>query len=260
MTNLPKSYIKVLRDLTTHWGTYPPSITLEPGAVGRVVDGVFIKEGHISQFAGFDATKHAVNETLNDDTESRWATSSVKIEMIEAEGKVSAIPTTLRMKVQFGRASEALLVFMGASIRAFTNLEAVKELMRSLRQNGAWDPELCIVTQVFAVKSALIFFSTDKGQNAEVEASGTFALPFDPFAVLQASVNTRLAAFSKSTQFAGFFTALPSGGTPLFMAIAFNQAWWSFDKDKIKYLKGNGEFVEPPLGEPESKQELPVSH
>jgi hypothetical protein len=253
MNNLPKSYVNVVRDITGHWGTYPPSIKLEPGMVGRAVNGVFVEEGNLSQFAGFDPTIHAVNEKANDDTESRWATSSVRIEMLGAKSKVSAIPTRLRMKVQFGRASEALIVCKGAKFESFANLEAVKELMRTLRENDEWDRELCVVTHVFAVKSALIFFSTDKGQSAEVEASGAFTLAFEPLAVLQASANASLVASSKSEQFAGFFTALPSGGTPLFMAIRFNHAWWSLSKDTLGYLKGSGEFEEPPFGECESK-------
>jgi hypothetical protein len=66
------------------------------------------------------------------------------------------------------------------------DLLPVKTLLRELRESNAWDPDLCLITEVLVVKSAWICFATDRDQVAEIKGSASLPLATEPDAALEA--------------------------------------------------------------------------
>jgi hypothetical protein len=153
--------------------------------------------------------------------------------------------------MQFGEANEAAIICNANSYRSFQNLRAVKDLMHQLLDQGRWDLDQCIVTEVLATKTAWICFSTGKDQTAELHASAPVIPGADPLGVLNALAgNANLIASSKNSEAAGYSTTLPSGGTPLFRALQFRRTPWHPIHLAPEYLKGSDyAFEEPSFGE-----------
>ena len=107
MVNLPKSYIRVARDITGYWGTYPPSLELKPAVIGRVLDGMFVKEGLLSQFPGYNPKTHADQEEPERNSVSLWNTRHVSMNVFGVDGSAPAGNASAGIRMQFGAANEA---------------------------------------------------------------------------------------------------------------------------------------------------------
>ena len=252
MTTLPIAYMRVVRETTGFFGTYTPDLSLAPGVIGRLVDGVFVKEGRLDQCKGFDAAKHAVERQPKSDSDSRWTSKRVTVTQLAAGVSVPGASTAARFQIKFGAANETAIFCHGTSHHHFANLAAVKALMGKLLEKDQWDKDQCLITEVLETTSARIFFASGKNQMAEFTADAPVSLPAATLDALQAILpKATLTVQSNNTQFAGYFAELPSGSTPLFMAIRFTPKGWLVGrKDKIDYLKGPDDaFEEPPFGE-----------
>jgi CHAT domain-containing protein len=249
MAMLPVEYMKVVRNLTGYWGTYLPSKRVAPGMIGKVVDGTFIQEGHIQKMPGYEPEAHGTDSDPNQDDETRWITAGVKIALVSGRAKAGGIPISMRMKLQFTNANEAVVVCRQSSQTYFESLAAIKALLRNLKEKNQWDRESCLVTHVFEVDSALVLFSTAGNQSAELEAAASLPELPEPLTALQATKVSLVASVGKS-QFGGFYAELPKGATPLFQAIRFNQSrWWQSAPSEFGFLRGDPvEFEEPPFG------------
>jgi hypothetical protein len=248
---LPKAYMRVAREITGYWGTYLPSLQLEPGVMGRVVEGIFVKEGHLSQLPGFDPALHAVTEEAQRDPVSLWNTRHVSLNVLGVDASLPAGAGSAGIRLRFGAANEAAIICNGNAYRSFANLRAVKELMQQLLENGKWDRGQVMVTEVLATQKAWICFSTGKDQTAELHASAPLAPGADPLGLLRAAAGqVHLVASAANEQAAGYSTTLPNGGTPLFRAIQFRRDWRHPWQGAPQYLKGESPFEEPAFGEP----------
>lgn len=251
MATLPKAYMRVAKEITGYWGTYLPSMELEPGTIGRVVDGIFVKEGRLDQFPGFDPAVHSVQEEAERDPVSLWNTRHVSLNVLSADASLPAGAGSGGIRMQFGGANEAAIICSGNTYRSFTNLRAVKELMEQLLEDKKWDRDQCVVTEVLATRKAWICFSTGKDQAAELHLSGPVAPgAMDPLGVLKAAAGqASLMASSSNSEAAGYSTTLPNGGTPLFRAIKFSSGFNPFKAATPQYLKGGeSAFEEPAFG------------
>jgi hypothetical protein len=243
MNSLPKVYIRVAREITGYWGAYPPSMSIAPGMIGRPVGGLFICEGNLNQYPGFNSKSHTIEEQPSEDTTSIWTTRRVTTETLVASVDLPLAVQVPGIRFRFDGANEMAIVCHEPRRRAFTNLQSIKDLMRGLLESEVWDRELCVVTEVLAVSSGWICFATGKSQSVELRA----AVP--PTTSLTPLVKVNASAFNE--QFAGHLTKLQSGGTPLFMAIRFSKHWLPLrNREAIGYVKGgNQEFVEPDFSE-----------
>ncbi len=251
MTVLPKAYMRIARELTGYWGTYLPSLALEPGTIGRKRDGVFIKEGHVQNLAGYDRKRHIAEKDPPGNPVNVWTTNNVRLDVLGASASAPVADASGRIRLRFGGANEAAIICNGASHWSFAELRHVKELMVELARGDAWDKDQIVVTEVMVVSSAWICFATEKDQTAEIKASAALALPGDPIAALEAiEGKASLEASAGGRQSAGYTTTLPEGGTPLFQAIGFKRSWWPFRQDRIDYTKKSGStvFEEPDFG------------
>jgi hypothetical protein len=243
MNSLPKVYIRVAREITGYWGAYPPSMAIAPGMIGRPVGGVFVCEGNLNQYPGFNSKTHAIDEQLSEETTSIWTTRRVTTETLSASVDLPLAAHAPAIRFRFDGANEMAIVCHEPHRRAFTNLKSIKDLMRSLLESETWDRELCVVTEVLAASSAWICFATGTGHSVEIRAEVPPATSLTPPA--------KVVASASNEQFAGHLTKLHSGGTPLFMAIRFSTHWWPLrNREAIGYVKGgNQEFVEPDFSE-----------
>jgi hypothetical protein len=250
MVNLPKSYIRVARDITGYWGTYPPSLELKPGVIGRVLDGMFVKEGLLSQFPGYNPKTHADQEEPERNSVSLWNTRHVSMNVFGVDGSAPAANASAGIRMQFGAANEAAIICIGNAYRSFVNLGVVKSLMMKLLEDQEWDRGQCIVTEVLATKKAWICFSTAKDQTAELHASTSLIPGVDPLGILKAAGgHAEFIASTANSEAAGYKISLPDGGTPLFRAIQFRRDWTHPFSVAPEYLRGSGSpFEEPDFG------------
>lgn len=247
MSSLPKAYVRIAQGMTGYWGTYPPDKVLEPGVIGRVLDGRFATEGHLNQLPGYDPAIHSVLEQGRHDPVSVWTTDHVNLEMLGAHASAPAGAATATIQMRFGGANEAAIICNGNSYRSFVNLRKVKDLMMQLLDQKLWDREWCIITEVLVTRMAWICFSTDKGQAADFNVSGPLIPGSDPLGILKAAGgHLDLVASSANSQAAGYSTTLPSGGTPLFQALRIRREWFNPAVSKPQYLKGGDEAFEVP--------------
>lgn len=255
MDALPKSYIKIAREITGYWGAYPPSYPLAPGMIGKPQGGAFVRESYLDLLRGYDPVAHSVEDNAaSDDPVSVWTTRRVKMQVLNAEVASPVAPAVAGLKIHFGGQNEAAIICNGNIYRAFTNLRSVKDLMLTLLEKGIWKREDCLVTEVLVTKAAWIFFSTDRDQTAEVKADVPLDLSHSasPVDVLSGLAGRgKLVASSISTWSAGISAALPEGGTPLFRAIRFNpKRWWRQQDNTIDFVKGSdSDFEEQMFGE-----------
>jgi hypothetical protein len=186
MSDLPKSYMRIARKITGYWGTYLPSLRLQVGATGRRVDGVFVREGHLSGYPGYTAPAFGIDDQPPRDPTVVWTTRSVRMQVVNAEAKTPGDVATGGVRVNFGAANEAAIICNAPREQSFADLRTVKDLMWQLRQQGRWDDDLCVVTGLVSVDSAWICFSTASGQAAEIRATAPLSLPGDPTGALSA--------------------------------------------------------------------------
>jgi len=239
--------MRVTREITGYWGTYLPSLELEPGIIGRVVDGVLVKEGLLSQYPGYDPAIHAVREEAQREPVSLWNTRHVTLKVFGGDASLPGGAGSGSIRMQFGGANEATIICNGNAYRAFADLRAVKAFMEQLLQDGKWDREQCIVTEVLVSQKAWICFSTGKDQTAELQLASPLVPGADPLGVLKAAAgHANLTASWANSQAAGYSTTLPNGGTPLFRALQFRRDWFNPLHSRPQYLKGG----ESPMEEP----------
>lgn len=250
MSDLPKMYMRVARDLTGYWGTYLPSRRLEPGIIGSIVEGVFVPEGRLDQLLGYDKFKHGVQQEPEGDPASAWATQHVTFTDVNVSGTAPAGLASAGIRMRFGAANEALIICSGVSYRSFSNLRNVKELMKQLFEAKQWDREQCVITEVVASKAAWICFSTAKDQALELDGSAPLLPGADPLGLLKnAAGNLSLKVASTDSLQAAYSTTVPDGGTPLFRALRFRRGLLHPFHSEPQYLKGGDDaFEEPEFG------------
>jgi hypothetical protein len=253
--DLPTQYIKVARDITGYWGAYPPSYQLSPGMIG-VVDkenAAFIREDYLEKMPGYNPVAHAVEDNAAADPVTVWTTKRVTMKALDANVATPGLPASGKIQIHFGAENEAAIICNGNLYRSFSSLRAVKQLMLDLLDEGTWNRNHCLVTEVLVVKAAWIFYATEKDQTAEIQGSAPldlskFALPIDALKELAGKVNLQVSFSSSSS--AGMTSSLPSGGTPFFRAIQLKKGFIYRHSTTIDYTKGpDSAFVEPAFGE-----------
>lgn len=256
MTELPTTYVRVARQLTGYWGTYLPSIPLAPGDVGRNRRGVFVREGRLANFAGFDPVRHGTEEQEAGSPGTVWKSDDVETGSLGGDLSLPAAAGGGSIQLKFGSANEAAILCKNARSWSFSDLLAVKELMRALRLSKVWDDtELCLVTEVMRVDWGWIGFSTDANQVAEIKLNAKVpAVPIPGLEALEAvAASGSISASWQKEHSAGWHSEVQSGGTPLFRAIQFVPGWpFGLGAEKLDYAKGvvggNAVFEEPEFG------------
>lgn len=247
---LPKNYMKVTRELTGYWGTYLPTVHLEPGMLGEVADGVFSSRGNVSKFAAYRAGTFPVIEQRTDGAVTHWTTKSVSMEVFGASASAPADIAKGGVRLRFGAANEAAIICNGMRSASYDDIGAIKDLLRQLREDGEWDDDICLITDVVVVDSAWLCFSTDAGQAADITASSPLALPAAAVEALPLlGGKADISAAVTATKSSAICTNLPAGGTPLFRAIRFNPTWLGLGQPTLGLVRGEvGEFQEPAFG------------
>lgn len=253
MTSLPTEYMRVARDITGYWGTYPLSKKLTPGMVGIEKDGVFIEESNLSRFKGYDPKKIHMGPSDDVDSNSVWLSQNVRVEVLGAQASTPGIQAKTNVKLHFDAANKAAIICNGLSGVRFADIIVVKEFLRKLRDENLWSMEYCLITEVLTTKSGHVLFSTDKNQVAELTTSAELSLPTVPVEILKAiAPSASISGKSNEQRSASFWSDIKDGGTPLFRALKFNKNFFGLGGEKIDYVKGNSnEFEEPSFGEPQ---------
>ena len=248
--DLPKQYIRIARDITGYWGAYPPSYPLSPGMIGRPKDGAFIREDYLKSLPGYDPVTHDIEDNALPDPVSLWTTRGVSMKVLGTGVATKVVPVSGKIQIHFSAENDAAIICNGNLYRSFSSLSAVKNLMLDLDDKNQWDRKQCVVTEILVVKTAWIFFATEKERTGEVEGSAPVNLSkFGPFDALKELVGkANLVASFSGSRTGCIATSLPNGGTPLFRAIKLKK---EFVRPKeIDYVKGlDLAFEEPMFGE-----------
>jgi hypothetical protein len=245
VSDLPKSYVRVARQITGYWGTYLPTLNLQLGTIGRRSDGIFVREGHLSHYPGYSAKRFKLDDHRPNEPTVVWNTQSVRMERLKAEANALGEVATAGVRLNFGAANEAAIICNAPREQSFADLLEIKDFMWQLRRSESWDDELCVVTDLVWVESAWICFSTASGQTADIKAKVPVTIPGDPTTVLSAlSGSASVEASHIGTKSSAFCATLPSGGTPLFRAIRFNIRWLGLLKPELALVKGPDEAFE----------------
>ena len=159
MASLPTKYMRVARNLTGYWGAYPPSAQMEPGMIGRSVDGVFVREGHLKTKPGWDANRLKIEKQRNFEAVTTWTTHNVAMTVVGAHVNAPGGAANGAVRVRFGGADEAVIICNGPLLWSFTDQDAVRGFMRELFDGGQWkDVGLCVVTEVILVDFSVGLF------------------------------------------------------------------------------------------------------
>ncbi len=247
LANLPQSYIRVVRDLTSYWGTYLPGRHLYVGMLFEFDDGVFVKAGDLAGLPTVEIANYPVETEASDDAVMHWTSDAVTMEVIGADVAAPGAVASGGVRLTFGQAKQAAIICNGVRTSAYADITAVRDLLRRLRDAGVWKPNISLVTDVMVVDSAWLCFSTERDQQADIKASAPLALPAVPAEALKAIAgNGTLTASATAAKTSAICTTLPNGGTPLFRAIKFSPAWLGLGTPALGFVKGGGEeFMEP---------------
>lgn len=250
MANLPQSYIRVVRDLTSYWGTYLPGRHLYVGMLFEFDDGVFVKAGDLAELPTVEIANYPVETEVPDDAVMHWTSDAVTMEVIGADLTAPGTIAAGGVRLTFGQAKQAAVICNGVRTSAYADITAVRDLLRRLRDAGHWKAGVSLVTEVIAVDSAWLCFSTERNQQAEIKASAPLAL--SALAAVPAEALTAIAghgtltASATAAKTSAICTTLPNGGTPLFRAIKFSPTWLGLGTPGLGFIKGGAEeFVEP---------------
>jgi hypothetical protein len=238
MSSLPKSYSRIARAITGYCGTYPPSLPLQPGTVGLIDDGSFVREGDFSQYPDVSPNSYPIIDETSGESTQIWMTKGVSLEKVGAEVAAPANAADAKIKMSFKDADDAVIVCKDPHFRSFSDVRAVKNHVWKLWGEGKWDRQNILVTEVFQVASAWIFIATGGNQTAEVGASAPLALAASPLAILKAVAGS--AALNLSTdasRSSSSITELQSTCTPLFKAVRISRT--AIFGSKIDYVKGS---------------------
>ena len=251
--NLPKSYIKVALGITGYFGTYLPSLRLEPGTIFRISDGVPVREAHLDHFPEFQRDQFPLNDQPESQSTAIWNTQSVQMDVINVQAQGPANVAGGAVRLRFGRANEAAIICNAVRYQAFADVLKLRALLRQLRRQNQWDDALCVVTEVVHVSSAWICFSTAANQEARISANAPLALPADPTGALaKLAGSASVEASHEHADSSAFCSTLPDGGTPLFQALRFNRSFLNLFgtlEPKLDFSRsepdGPPEFEEP---------------
>jgi hypothetical protein len=241
-----------IRKITGYWGTYLPSDRLFPGMVGRVENGLFTNEDSLSSFAGFDPAVHGPQKPQPSRTPvSVWQSKEVLMTSTQASANAPGNDASGAIRVGFSKANTAVMICKGIRSQGLINLAQVRSLMQDLLQDGKWDKDLCVVTEVLLVKAAWICFATNRDQEAEIKASASVGLTGTPIdALTNAAVKGDLSTSWSDKKSAGYSTEVTDGGTPLFHALRFKRSIFGLGPQKLQFLRGAATgFEEPEFGE-----------
>jgi hypothetical protein len=249
---LPLRYMQVLYELTGYWGTYLPTRPLQPGMVGKRTNGMFEQITHLERLPGYDAELLGLQSYEREQSSTEWSSEGVittaLAPKIAAPGKIAEI----ELQVDFHRSEDALVLLQSVQHHQYTDTRNLKSLLQDLRELGEWKSDYCVITEVIEAKAAWLFFATDTNQSASLKAHTSVLPAAVPDSLKQLVGDAEIAASLGCQNFSGFFTKLPTGGTPLFSALAFKKAWWQLGLGKPEgvMLKGEDQvFEEPVFGE-----------
>ncbi len=249
---LPKAYMNEIRDITGYWGTYLPSDRLLPGMVGRIENGLFTKEGMLSDYPGFDPAVHDKDKPQpSRNRVNIWQSKNVTAASAQADASVPGVPANGEVRFKFNKANNAVMICKEVRAQSFMNLGRVKALLFDLLKAEKWDPALCLITDVRLVEAAWICFATGSDQEAVINASATIGLAAAPIdALKEAAAQGTLEASWNKNKSAGYSTEVTDGGTPLFLALRFKRSIPVIGSYDLKFLKGDSQyFEEPDFGE-----------
>ena len=250
MNSLPKSYVKIAQKITSYCGAYPPSLPLQPGTVGLLAEGTFVREGEFNQYPGVEAGSYPIRNEATGDSTQVWMTEGVSLEKIGAKVKAPADTAEAKLKVSFRGADDAVIVCKDPHYVSFVDVRAVKNHVWELWNTRQWDRQNILVTEVFQASAAWIFFATGSNQTAEIGASAPLALAASPLAMLKALAGDASLNFSTDTsRSSSSITELRSTCTPLFKAVRISRT--AIFGSKVDYVKGiDPRFEDASLDEP----------
>jgi hypothetical protein len=252
MSELPKIYMKILRRLTGFWGAYPLYQDLEPGMVGRRVQGVFVRDARLADFPGYDPDKFAASAAEPRTPVDAWADQGARLVQAGAGVEGGGLPAGGRFRVEFSGANQGAFVCRRPSEWSFDNLRLVKDYLVDLSQQGSWQHGDILITAVMKAEESFAFFSVERGTSVDLELTGVPAV--GPAAeVLKAAVGSgSLRLGHETVTSAGYSSALDKPGTPLFQAIKLRR----FPAPHASFVvRGPDDFEEASFGDEKDAEE-----
>ena len=249
MAPLPVSYMKAVRDITGYWGAYPLAQELKPGAYGRRVQGVFISDGELSDFPGYDQEAFAAAEATARSPADAWLSDGASVEHLAVTAGGPPLPVTAGLRLRFSRAEQAAFACRNARQWAFGNLGRVKAHLLWLYQQGKWDHKDILVTHVMKTDAAWLFYSSQSGQSVDLSAEVTPG-PAAAAELLKAAVGSgKIEIGYGGLASSGYSSVIDGPATPLFQAIRINRLPRAHP-DIV--TKGAGDFDEVSFGDLDS--------
>jgi hypothetical protein len=251
MAPLPVAYMKAVRDITGFWGAYPLAQELSPGAYGRRVQGVFIGDGQLSDFPGYDAAAYAVAEAPVRSPADAWLSEGASVEQLAAAAGGPALPAAAGLRLRFSRAEQAAFACRNGRQWAFKNLRQVKDHLLWLHQQGQWDPRDILVTHVMKTDAAWLFYSSQSGQSVDLSLEVTPG-PAAAAELLKAAVGSgKVEIGYGGLASSGYSSVIDGPATPLFQAIRIKR----FPRAHADVVvRGPGDFDEATFGDPDETE------
>jgi hypothetical protein len=248
MTELPRSYTKVVRRITGYWGAFPLGQDLAPGMVGRKEDTTFVRDSWLADYPGYDPDSFAAPPPEQRIGVDAWVGEGVRVDGTGVDAGGGALPVAGRFRLSFSGANEGAVVCRGIRDWSFQNPRLVKQHVVDLYKNDQWDRRNILVMNVMLTDAAWVMVSSGSGQSVELSVSGALAPAGAPELLKAALGDASLDLTHLASATVGYSATLPEGGSPLFQAVRLRR----FPRLEPRFTKGSdGVFTEPAFGDPD---------
>jgi hypothetical protein len=167
---LVSKYVNEVRNQTAMTAVYPPNTALQLGAVGSIIDDIFIPEGNIEAFSiPFETS--GPGPILRREFKS----SSVIKTTFAAGASVNVANVAnvkARLELEFGSEFGVFVAVTGCRQQQIKDINAVRAAVMELRTAGKWNDGWRIVTSLTTAKNLTIIVARQRNSKIVLEAEG----------------------------------------------------------------------------------------
>ena len=156
-----RSYSRLVRKDLGWSANWLPTSKLEPGDIGVISDGIFMRLSHISEMGNLSleqtTSSSRVNVSLSGPGSVRFGLQEENDSYVKDDGEASNAPP--RVEVRMRGENTVLAIWKDATVNSIADRLTVFRSVVELVDKGEWSRELVLVTDVMQADSGVILIS-----------------------------------------------------------------------------------------------------